>query len=295
MALMMWSVAVLLVIVDGINIVVGCDDYSNYGITLSCPGKSCSDIYQKNPNSHGISDQYIVKIGEILHFVYCDMNLECGGEKGWMRIADINAADGDSCPSGWRKITSPTIACRAPNNNAGCHSAYFSTYNVPYNRVCGMVVGYQKGSTDGFQASIRKNSINRPYLDGVSITYGTSRKHLWSYAAGYNEYLDRSQAVTCPCTSYGGTPAPSFVRHNYYCESGAVFGEVNQGTYFTSDPLWDGKGCTSSNSCCSQPNLPWFYRHILVTINEDVEARICYNSPFENEAVLVKEIKLYVQ
>ena len=68
-----------------------------------------------------------------------------------MRIADINAAGGNSCPSGWRKITSPTRACRAPSNNAGCYSAYFSNYNIiPYNRVCGMVVGYQKGTTDGF-------------------------------------------------------------------------------------------------------------------------------------------------
>ena len=98
------------------------------------------------------------------------------------------------------------------------------------------------------------------HIDGVSITYGTSRKHLWSYAAGYNEYLDRNQAVTCPCSSYGGTPAPSFVRLNYYCESGAV-----QGTYFTGDLLWDGKGCTSSNSCCAQSNLPWFYCQILMT------------------------------
>ena len=72
MALMMWNVAVLLVIVDGINTVVGCD---NYSLSLSCPAKSCSDIYQKNPNSHGVSGKYIVKIGEALCFVYCDINL----------------------------------------------------------------------------------------------------------------------------------------------------------------------------------------------------------------------------
>ena len=295
MALMMWSVAVLLVIVDGINIVVGCDDYSNYGLSLSCPAKSCLDIYQKNPDSHGVSGQYIVKVSENLRFVYCDMNLECGGEKGWMRIADINPAGGDSCPSGWRKITSPTKACRAPSDNAGCYSAHFSTYNIAYSRVCGMVVGYQKGTTDGFQPSIHKNSINRPYLDGISITYSTSRKHLWSYAAGYNEDLGRHQAVTCPCSRHGGTPAPSFVRDYYYCESGVVTGEVSHGTYFKYDPLWDGKGCSSSNSCCAQPNLPWFYRQIPLTSNENVEARICYDQAFGDEAVLVKEIQLYIQ
>ena len=47
------------------------------------------------------------------------MNLECGGEKAWMRVVKINVADGDSCPSGWRKITTPTKACKAPSDNPG--------------------------------------------------------------------------------------------------------------------------------------------------------------------------------
>ena len=223
------------------------------------------------------------------------MSLECGGEKGWMRIANINAAGGDSCPSGWRKITSPTKACRAPHDRGGCYSAHFTTYNIPYSRVCGMVVGYQKGATDAFGNFVHKASINDPYLDGISITYGSTRKHIWSYAAGYNENLSRDQKVTCPCSRYGGARPPSFVRDHYYCESGVITGEVSQGTYFTGDPLWDGKGCSISNNCCSQPNLPWFYRQIPLTSNEDLEGRICHNEVFSDESVLVKEIQLYVQ
>ena len=180
MASVTWSVVALLL--GGINLVVGC----NYGTSVSCPGKSCLDIYQKNPS--GQSGQYVVKVGALYRFVYCDMSLQCGGEKGWMKIADVNAAGSDSCPSGWRKITSPTRACRAPSHDAGCYSAHFITYNIPYSRVCGMVVGYQKGAPDGFYSIMRKRkSINDPYLDGVSITYGSTRKHLWSYAAGISE------------------------------------------------------------------------------------------------------------
>ena len=92
----------------------------------------------------------------------------------------------------------------------------------------------------------------------------------------------------------GGTHAPPFVRDHYYCESGTT-GGLSHGTYFTGDPLWDGKGCSRSNSCCAQPNLPWFYRQIPLTSNENVEARICYDQIFNDEAVLVKEIQLYVQ
>ena len=290
MASVIWSVVALLVIVDGINVVVGC----HYGTSRSCPGKSCSDIYHKNPNSHGVSRWYIIKDGTHYRSVYCDMNLECGGEKGWMRIAKINAGGGDSCPRGWKKITSPTRACRAASDNAGCYSARFTTYNIPYSRVCGMVVGYQKGTPGAFNSYVSKTSINDPYLDGVSITYGTSRKHIWSYAAGISENFD-DPTPTCPCSLSGGTTAPSFVRDNYYCESGTTFNGHNPGKYYTDDPLWDGKGCSTNNSCCAQPNLPWFYRQIPLTSKENLEVRICCDEPFTNEAVLVKEIQFYVQ
>ena len=146
MALVTWSVVVLLVMADGVNLVVGCD----YGLSLSYRGKSCLDIYQKNPDSHGVSGQYIVKISTLSRFVYCDMKLECRGEKGWMRIADVNAAGSDNCPSGWSKIIRPTGACRASSDNAGYYSAHFTTHNISYIRVCGMVVGYQKGTPDAF-------------------------------------------------------------------------------------------------------------------------------------------------
>ena len=108
------------------------------------------------------------------------MSFEYGGEKGWMRIADVNAAGSNNCPDGWCKMTGPTGACRAPSNNAGCYSAHFNTHNIPYSRVCGMIVGYQKGSTDGF-ASLHYSSrlINGLCVDGVSIIYGIrTKKHI---------------------------------------------------------------------------------------------------------------------
>ena len=68
---------------------------------------------------------------------------------GWMKVTNINATN-DNCPNGWKNITSPVAACRGASDGAGCYSAHFSTHSIPYSRVCGMVVGYQKGTTDGF-------------------------------------------------------------------------------------------------------------------------------------------------
>ena len=58
-----------------------------------------------------------------------------------MRIADHDTSRGDDCPSGWTKITT---ACMVPSSNAGCYSANSSTLSIPYSKVCGMAVGYQK-------------------------------------------------------------------------------------------------------------------------------------------------------
>ena len=65
--------------------------------------------------------------------------------------------------------------------------------------------------------------------------------------------------------------------------------------YFIDDPVWDGEGCSVDNSCCSEPNQPWFYHQMPLTVNEDVETRICRDQASSNEDVLVGELQLYVQ
>jgi len=154
-------------------------------------------------------------------------------------------------------------------------------------------VVWWKGTTDGFASIHSSKSINGPYLDGVSITYGLPRKHLWSFGIGQSDD-SQSAANNCPCAKYSGPLPPSFAREHFYCESGDT-GSFNHGAYYTHDPVWDGRGCSSENSCCSQPNQPWFYRQLPLTSSDSIEVRICYDEIFSNEGVLVKELQLYVK
>lgn len=67
-----------------------------------------------------------------------------------------------------------------------------------------------------------------PYVDGVSITYGTPREHIWTYAIGNTDksnFLPRF-ATNCPCSQFPGHLPPSFVGTNYYCESGRLSNKV---------------------------------------------------------------------
>ena len=292
MAPVIQSIVAVFLIVNGIGFSLACE---HYGVSPSLPGNSCQDIYHNNPASQGVSGEYYIKSGDDIRLQYCDMQLECGGKKGWMKLVNVNVASGNSCPNGWKNISSPVAACIARSQTAGCYSTTFSTEKIPYSSVCGMVVGYQQSSTDGFATfHYSTRSINGPYVDGVSITYGTPRKHIWTYAIGNNEksnYLPQSPS-NCPCSEFPGQLPPSFVHDNSYCESGRLLAGL---AFSVSDPVWDGKDCSSGNSCCSEPSLPWFHRQIPLPTNEDIEIRICRDEASSNEDVLVEQIQLYVQ
>ena len=264
------------------------------GTDSSCPGKSCRDIFINNKASRGKSGYYWIKTDDDYR-VYCDMEVEatCGTTGGWMRIANIDTNQGDTCPTGWKKITQPMPLCRGSGDNAGCYSARFSTNKAKYNSICGKIRGYQKGTTDGFNTQV--TAIDKPYLDGVSVTIGNPRKHVWSYVAG-NSQNNESKRGNCPCAKYPGGKPPVYVQRHYYCESGSNgVGAPVSNTLYQSDPLWDGRGCTDGDHCCSALGPPWFYRYFIEPENAAVEVRLCHDQEYKDEATLIEQLELYVQ
>ena len=300
---MWYTITVALAILET-SLVVAQDDTcsTRYGFDIDLPGTSCADIYDKNPTSHGKSGYYVLKTDH-LFFAYCDMELDCGGIKGgWMRIADLNTKIGNTCPRGW---TSYKSYCTG-GSNAGCYSTYFSTNSTSYNKVCGKAVGYQKGSLDGFfpyaHAHGKANDytpvttsrlLDGVYVDGISITTGSPRKHVWTYAVGLSDDYNY-QNFNCPCAKYPGPDPPPYVGTHYYCESGDT-GTFDVSILHTNDPLWDGKGCGSENSCCYRAGMPWFFRQFPIALKGDMEVRICHDQTFPDEGLAVEQIQLYVQ
>ena len=224
------------------------------------------------------------------------MGLECGGHKGgWMKIADHDISWGDDCPEGWKKITNNNIdVCRSPSNSAGCYSSTFPVNNLTYNKICGKVKGYQKGSPSAF-GDESLPSLDARYVEGISITLGNPSKHVWTYAVGLSDDGNYDGGVhNCPCASLQGRAPPSFVGNHYYCESGNTGGFVNS-QYHTEDPLWDNAGCLANNNCCANTDQPWFFRQLVRSRQDYIEIRLCTNQGFSDEAVLVEQIQLYVQ
>ena len=199
----------------------------------------------------------------------------------------------EKCPAAWREYNvSGLRSCGRPTTTLpSCPGILYAT-GRQYSKVCGRVIGYQDHSPDGF-ANFNTNNASQSYLDGVSITYGSSRQHLWSYVAGVTEDGISHTPNNCPCSTQAGTGAPSFVGNNYYCESGNPTNTVGAGL-LVNDPLWDGHQC--EGSCCSGANSPpWFSVQLPTPTMDMLEVRICGNEGTSNEDTPIVLLDLYVQ
>ena len=147
------------------------------------------------------------------------------------------------------------------------------------------------------------NDINSYYVDGVSITHGSPRQHVWTLMAGLHQASRHSANAkdyryNCPCSpnSPQNSTLQSFIGNDYYCESG---NPTTDGTYqsilYTSDPLWDGKDCSIEGNCCTAPGLPWFHKVLNTTTTDYLELRVCGDERTADEDVPVSFYELYVK
>ena len=195
------------------------------------------------------------------------------------------------CPSALRQRNDSNICTCGTDSGRDCSSVIFPTNSLSYSKVCGKVRAYQVGSPDDFDVSNR-NDIDTLYLDGVSLTHGTPRQHIWSFAASLDEVgvnhclcINRDQASSA-------TRPPAFVGDDYFCDTGSS-GSFDFQTFYSDDPLWDGAGCGPLNDCCNNP--PWFYKQLPQATIDSIEMRVCSNESTDNEDIAIELIEIYVQ
>ena len=175
------------------------------GSTVDHPGSpsgsdihaySCLVMCSLNTHSH----VYAVK-------VYCDMERVCGcdGGGGWMRVADINMIRFNiNCPQGFPKITAAgKRMCRGQSSR--CTSTTFSSHGIEYSRVCGRINGYQYSTTD---------AIDTAFVDGIVLTHGSPRQHIWTFAAANTQYGTGESG--CPCNGHTVSfSRPPYIDNDY--------------------------------------------------------------------------------
>ena len=215
------------------------------------------------------------------------------GDGLWYQAAYINMNDsGHHCPTQWREYMSNSVrVCGRPESSSpSCASVTFSI-GLRYSRVCGRIIGYQVGSPDAFFTS---RTIDQIYADGVSVTYGTPRQHIWTFAGGVVETeIQHFSYDSCPCLSDNAEEPPSFVGQNYFCESGNPHNNFTAKFLYSNDKLWDGQQCNDEGACCT--NAPWFHVQLLHSTSDSIEVRICGSETTDNEDSPLELLEIYVQ
>uniref|UniRef100_A0A1X7UDA3 Uncharacterized protein n=1 Tax=Amphimedon queenslandica TaxID=400682 RepID=A0A1X7UDA3_AMPQE len=256
---------------------------------------SCKELKSQYPNSS--SGYYVLAStnGSTTYTAYCNMGPLCNSTEGWTRLAYLDMSDAtQNCPCGFRLHQSGGVrACGRPNQGAGCTaSVQFPSNGISYSQICGRVTGYQIGGPDAIHSQV--TNVNLTYLDGVSITRGSSRQHIWSLMAA--PWENHNGAYSCPCSTGSTRQVPSFMGSHYFCESGNPNSNVVVALY-TADPLWDGQGCGSKEGpCCAAPGIPWFHRDYGAAgaSSDYIELRVCSNEGIDNEDTPVSFIEIYV-
>ena len=234
--------------------------------------KSCQEIKDKCPRSR--SGYYTLASGKC----YCHMGDLCSTSGGWTRIAYLNMSDAyEQCPPGFKVYNQNGVrGCgRAALRQRYCESHKFSS-KIEYSQVCGKLIGYQYWSPNGL--STGTSDINSYYVDGVSLTYGSPRKHIWTFITAMSE-----NGNNCPCATGSTVTVPSFIGKDYFCESGSPSTPTRK---LYSDALWDGKNCRAfENPCCQASGIPWFHKTLETSTNDDIELRICNDHDDEDTPV----------
>ena len=142
------------------------------------------------------------------------------------------------------------------------------------------------------KGGLSASSINAPYVDGISITHGQPRKHIWTYAAGRAK-ID-TPVDQCPCSNQQSVKPPTFMGEHYFCDEGASNSPTSI-RYYLDASLWNGKGCLQSSSCCATSGMHWFCRTLPQPTTDDIEVRWCSDNSLGNEATATELVEMFVK
>ena len=241
---------------------------------------------------------------------------ECGGGN-WTRIYHFDISKDKSCPSNWQLIEHEGEKGCDSKVTGACSPIYIEVGDMDFDEVCGMALGRQIAFPDAFSVGTGA-VINSLYVDGLSITYGFPREHVWTYAVGASKNpLFGGSGGNCPCDD--GQPQPHFVGENMYCDSGHQSSNTAQieayddnyslYTDIHNHTLWKapcGKGIM--NTCCGESGItedvkpPWFHRSGFKKLSEKTglnmakfEAALCTHEVDMQEGALITAFELYIK
>ena len=173
---------------------------------------------------------------------------ETCGRSGWRRVALINMTDpSQDCPQGFNLSDYFVRSCsRVENGFNDCSNSVTFSVDSEYSQVCGRATAYRFGQHSAFFGyNVGVRDIDEAYVDGLSLTHGSPRTHIWTFASGLFNGMsgDLFGAFRCPCdfnNTYNSTPP--YVGDDYFCDSVATVDNYNVDRFrFYPDNAFIGK------------------------------------------------------
>jgi dynein heavy chain len=208
---------------------------------------------------------------------------------GWALA--VRYQSGDACPGNW---VARGGGCARPSALAASDASAIAAAPYAYSEVRGVVRALGYGGSDAFRDG--SGSIDGRYVDGLSITAGSPRRHLFTFAQGTSEVFGDSVNASCPCD--GGIGPPSFVGSDYRCEEPQESAEPgNTGNRFfdLGDPLFDGLSIEDS-ACVGDPESQAgdFVRSVAASA-DPIELRLMHTEDSSNEDTAITFLEIWVR
>ena len=237
-------------------------EYAIFGRSRFAAAPSCQAIHMLQP-SFSSGYYWVMSSNGSSVFAYCDMTQFCVNVTGGLtRVAILNNKTRPQLCTDDFTTTDENTRCLRSNEGAGCSNIVFPVMNISYSHICGTVQAFWFGTPDGFTGR-SSTTINDNYVDGISLTYGTSNKtHIWTFIADkFRSNQNCSRQV------------PGYVGDQYSCLNDAFL-------------------CTSSSSSCYSP----FFRLLQQPVTEDIELRLCRDQHRQsnNEGIYLGNLEIYV-
>ena len=202
------------------------------------------------------------------------------------------------CPQGLDLKDYSIRSCgRVHTGPDGCSSVTFPVDGPQYSQVCGRVTAYRWGYNLAFYGyHFRGQTIDGYYVDGLSLTHGSPRTHIWTFASGlFNGTSgDSHSSNRCPCDPGNTYSSPPFVGNDYFCDSVATASNwyFIDFQFYPDNALWDGQD--HLNSCYGLNNPPWFNKTLPVPTTDDIELRMCFTNADRYSNIGVELVEVYV-
>ncbi|MBA3453244.1 MAG: hypothetical protein H0T42_09150 [Deltaproteobacteria bacterium] len=217
----------------------------------------------------------------------CDMTTDGGG---WTNALDFDGVR-DPCPAPWEADPTSFGLCIVPGTVLGVAGVVIPSPLASYREAMATATGFQRGSTDAFEPPLA--TLDNAYVDGLSITSGSPRQHVATFAAGHGAIDACPTPTGCNCPCDGGEPAPAFVPSgSFRCEPGSLV-TLTPGMLSRPDPLFDGAEVTAA--CAAEARSEPIRTTLPAPTSANLEARLMRDEPAQGEGIALYRCAVWVR